>query len=67
MKRLQSALWRLSSSLLIKKAEGATIVEYGLLIGLIACACFVAIQTLGSDLPAFFNFVAGKIASATPS
>jgi pilus assembly protein Flp/PilA len=50
-----------------KKEEGATLVEYGLLVALIACACIAAITLLGTDLAAMFNGIAGKVSAATPA
>ena len=38
--------------------EGAALVEYGLLVALIALACFVSIQLLGTNLNNFFNAIA---------
>jgi pilus assembly protein Flp/PilA len=39
----------------IADESGATLVEYGLLVSLIAAACVVALTTLGSDLKAIFT------------
>jgi pilus assembly protein Flp/PilA len=41
--------------------EGAALVEYGLLVALIALACFASIQLLGTNLNNFFNAIAGFI------
>jgi pilus assembly protein Flp/PilA len=41
-----------------KNDEGAALVEYGLLVALIALACFVSIQLLGTNLNTFFNAIA---------
>ncbi len=41
--------------------EGATMVEYGLLVALIALVAIAAVTTLGSNLSALFNTVAGSI------
>ena len=45
--------------------EGAALVEYGLLVGLIAVVCAVAIQTLGTQIDTLFlritAFLAGVI------
>ena len=65
MKKLYAALCNLHSKVLVKKEEGATMVEYGLLVALIACVCIAAIALLGTDLSAMFNKVAGHIASST--
>ncbi len=45
-----------------KRSErGATAVEYGLMVSLIAVAIIVAVQLIGTNLTATFNEVAGKI------
>jgi pilus assembly protein Flp/PilA len=53
-----------------KNEEGAALVEYGLLVALIALACFVSIQLLGTNLNAFFNaialFIGGIVVPAPP-
>jgi len=41
--------------------DGAALVEYGLLVGLIAIAAIVAITALGDDIIAAFNNVGGEI------
>lgn len=41
--------------------QGATMVEYGLLIALIAMVVLIAIQTLGQNLSTLFNNVAGSV------
>jgi pilus assembly protein Flp/PilA len=48
-----------------RKDRGATAVEYGLLVGLIAVAIIAAVVLLGSQLDALFDKVTGKL--ATPS
>ena len=66
MKKLYGALCKLHSKFITKKEEGATMVEYGLLVALIACACVAAVTTLGTDLSAMFTAVAGDVKTATP-
>ena len=44
-----------------RKDRGATAVEYGLLVGLIAVAIISAVILLGEELTGLFNGVAGKI------
>jgi pilus assembly protein Flp/PilA len=44
-----------------KDDAGAALVEYGLLVGLIACACIVAITLLGTNISAMFTAIAGAI------
>jgi pilus assembly protein Flp/PilA len=51
------------SRFLTQKEEGASLVEYGLLVALIACACIVAIGTLGTSISGLFTGVAGTIGS----
>jgi len=41
--------------------EGATAVEYGLMVSLIAVVIIVAVTTLGGNLSAMFTNVAGRI------
>jgi pilus assembly protein Flp/PilA len=38
-----------------KEDEGATMVEYGIMIGLIALVCFVAVTTLGDQVQTWFT------------
>ncbi|MBI4900775.1 MAG: Flp family type IVb pilin [Actinobacteria bacterium] len=45
-----------------KAAKGATAVEYGLLVALIAAVSIAAVTLLGGQLSALFASVAGKIA-----
>ena len=47
----------------IREEEGATAVEYGLLVALIAVAIIAAVTTLGTNLTAKFNSVATAIGS----
>jgi pilus assembly protein Flp/PilA len=49
---------------LVKKEEGASLVEYGLLIGLIALVCLGAIQLLGNSLNGLFGTVATAVNNA---
>ena len=37
--------------------KGATLVEYGLMVGLIAVVCLVAVQTLGTTLNGFWGTI----------
>ena len=43
-----------------RKDRGATAVEYGLLVGLIAIVLIVAITTLGTNLSGLFTRIAGR-------
>jgi pilus assembly protein Flp/PilA len=42
--------------------EGAALVEYGMLIGLIAVVCLVAITTLGTQISSAFSYYAAHLA-----
>jgi pilus assembly protein Flp/PilA len=44
-----------------KDEKGATAVEYGLMVGLIAVAIIFAVTTLGDRLEALFNQIAGAL------
>ena len=46
---------------MLKDDEGATLVEYGLVVSLIAVAAIVAIGTLGGKVSDTFNAIANKI------
>jgi len=41
--------------------DGASMVEYGLMIGLIALVCVVAVASIGTNLNGFFNLVAHTV------
>ena len=45
----------------IRDEEGATMVEYGLLVALIAVVCIAAVTLLGTNLSTLFNNVASTI------
>jgi len=44
-----------------RKERGATAVEYGLLVGLIAVVIIVAVTTLGTKLDTLFTNIAGRL------
>ena len=54
-KTLYRRLSQLSAKLFAE--EGATMVEYGLMVALIAVACIVTVTALGVDLSALFGRV----------
>lgn len=47
----------------IESDEGATAVEYGLMVALIAVVIIVAVTTLGGNLRGIFEYIAGKISA----
>jgi pilus assembly protein Flp/PilA len=44
-----------------KDEEGASMVEYGLLVALIAVVCILTVTAIGTNLSGMFNYVAGKV------
>ena len=46
---------------MLRDEEGATMVEYGLLVALIAMVALVAVQALGVNLSSLFSTVAGSV------
>ena len=53
--------WLTRARGLCTQEEGFAVVEYGLLLALIALICVAAITLLGSKLSSFFALVAGSI------
>lgn len=51
----------------VREEEGATMVEYGLMVALIAVVCIVAVSTLGGFLNDMFEGVGTTIQTATPA
>jgi len=47
--------------------SGATAIEYGLIVALIAVALIGALTTLGSSLSGFFNGTSDAVTTHTPS
>ena len=43
------------------REEGATMVEYGLMVALIAVVCLLAVTALGVNIRGVFNNIAGSI------
>jgi pilus assembly protein Flp/PilA len=48
-----------------KDEEGASMVEYGLLVALIAVVAIVGVRLVGQNVNATFNGVAGSLTSAS--
>ena len=46
-----------------RNEEGAALVEYGMLVGLIAVVCLVAVTTLGTEISNAFSYYAVHLAS----
>jgi pilus assembly protein Flp/PilA len=51
----------------IREEKGATAVEYGLLVGLIAVAIIITVTTLGGQLDALFQKVTSKLSGPAGS
>jgi len=51
----------------VREEEGATMVEYGLMVALIAVVCIVAVSLLGGYLRDMFSGVGTEINNATPA
>jgi len=48
----------------VREEEGATMVEYGLMVALIAVVCILVVAALGQQLGATFNKVQGEVKKA---
>ena len=56
-------LYTKARALWLTRDEGATAVEYGLIVALIAAVIVVAVTTLGTNISNVLNSIAGKITS----
>ena len=45
----------------VRDDEGATMVEYGLMVALIAVVCIAAVTLIGTHLSSMFNTTAGDV------
>jgi pilus assembly protein Flp/PilA len=50
-----------------KNDDGAAMVEYGLLVGLIAVVCIVGVTTLGTNVEDLFCYVSGQLVANLPA
>ena len=48
---------------LVVREEGATMVEYGLMVALIAVVCLAAVTLLGTNVRGSFNNIATKLSA----
>jgi pilus assembly protein Flp/PilA len=46
-----------------RKEEGASLVEYGILVGLIAVVCITAVAALGTEIVNVFNTIVSDLKS----
>ncbi len=51
----------------VSEEEGATMVEYGLMVALIAVVCIAAVTLLGTSLSALFGRVSNNVSNAGTS
>ena len=49
---------------LVKEEDGATMVEYGLMVALIACVCIAAVTLLGGSISNVFNVSSNAVDTA---
>ena len=54
-------MWTAFQSRFVADEEGASLVEYALLVALIAVVALVAIRFLGNEVSSEFNSVAGQL------
>ena len=47
-----------------REEEGAALVEYGMLVGLIAVICVIAVTTLGTEVSTAFSNIANALSRA---
>ena len=57
MNFVQSLMTRIA----LRDEDGQALVEYGLLVGLIAVVCIAAITLLGTQISGFFNTITGAL------
>ena len=50
-----------------RDTAGQDLLEYALLVALIALVAYAAVQTTGTNVSTIFTSIAGKIAGATPA
>jgi pilus assembly protein Flp/PilA len=58
LSNLMGLILSLSPRISARDESGQALVEYGLLVGLIAAVCVVVITTLGSDISSLFQSIA---------
>ncbi len=56
---MQRFMWQVQNILIGE--EGATMVEYGLMVALIAIVCLAAVTLLGTNVQAVFNQIAAGV------
>lgn len=54
-------LWTTAQSRMVAREEGASLVEYALLLALIALVAIAAVQIVGTNVEADFNEIASNL------
>ncbi len=63
LRDLARARYLRAKTFLAKREEGASLVEYALLVALIALACIAALQFLGGGIANLFNNIANALSN----
>jgi Flp pilus assembly pilin Flp len=62
MEKLHNALQALAVRLeLVREEQGQALIEYALIISLIALVAITALQTTGTDISGILNTIAGEV------
>jgi pilus assembly protein Flp/PilA len=61
LSNLMSLVQSLMARMSVCDESGQALVEYGLLVGLIAAVCVLVITTLGGDISTFFSQIANAL------
>jgi Flp pilus assembly pilin Flp len=62
MEKLHNALQALAVRLeLVREEQGQALIEYALIISLIALVAIAALQTTGTDISGILNTIAGEV------
>jgi len=58
--------WYTKMQSMLKDEKGATMVEYALMVALIAVVCIVAVTAIGTNANAVFSSISGKLVGLAP-
>ena len=58
---------KIVGSIVAKNERGATAVEYGIMVALIAAVIIVTVTALGTDIAALFASISGKVKAVKPA
>jgi pilus assembly protein Flp/PilA len=65
MQRIHDAIETFAGWFWVDSERAATAIQYGLIVSLIAVAIIVGATSVGVNLNALFNYLAGKVAAPT--